>query len=59
MRCLPFADASFELVTSLSVVEHLDTNLPDRVFVPYPEQQRRLSEVIEEMIRVTASDTDT
>ena len=52
MRCLPFADASFDLVTSLSVVEHLDTNLPERTFVPYQEQQRRLAEVLDEMIRV-------
>jgi SAM-dependent methyltransferase len=52
MRCLPFADASFDLVTSLSVVEHLDTDLPDRTFVPYQEQQRRLAEVLDEMIRV-------
>jgi len=53
MRCLPFAVASFDLVTSLSVVEHLDTNLPERTFVPYEEQQRRLAEVLDEMIRVT------
>ncbi len=53
MRSLPFADASFDLVTSLSVVEHLDTNLPERTFVPYEEQQRRLGEVLDEMIRVT------
>lgn len=52
MRSLPFADASFDLVTSLSVVEHLDTNLPERTFVPYQEQQRRLGEVLDEMIRV-------
>ena len=52
MRCLPFAGACFDLVTSLSVVEHLDTDLPDRTFVPYEEQQRRLAQVIDEMIRV-------
>lgn len=54
MRCLPFADNSFDLVTSLSVVEHLDTDLPDRRYVPYDEQQRRLAVVLDEMIRVTA-----
>ena len=52
MRGLPFADASFDLVTSLSVVEHLDTDLPGRTFVPYDEQQRRLAQVLDEMIRV-------
>ena len=52
MRCLPFADASSDLVTSLSVVEHLDTNLPERTYVPYDEQRRRLREVLDEMIRV-------
>ena len=52
MRDLPFADASFDLVTSLSVVEHLDTDLPGRTFVPYDEQQRRLGRVLDEMIRV-------
>jgi SAM-dependent methyltransferase len=52
MRHLPFVDASFDLLTSLSVVEHLDTDLPDRTFVPYDEQQRRLGQVLDEMIRV-------
>jgi SAM-dependent methyltransferase len=52
MRGLPFADASFDLLTSLSVVEHLDTDLPDRRFVEYEEQQRRLGQVLDEMIRV-------
>lgn len=54
MRRLPFCDASFDLVTSLSVIEHLDTDLPSRSFVPYEEQQRRLGQVLDEMIRVTA-----
>src|SRR4029453_19032570 len=31
--------------------EHLDTNLPERTFVPYQEQQRRLALVLDEMIR--------
>jgi len=53
MRALPFADACLDLVTSLSVVEHLDTDLPSRRYVPYDEQQRRLAEVLDEMIRVT------
>ena len=53
MRVLPFADARFDLVTSISVVEHLDTDLPARTFVPYAEQQRRLAQVLDEMIRVT------
>ena len=56
MRCLPFCDASFDLVTSLSVIEHLDTDLPARTFVPYEEQQRRLAEVLDEMVRVAAPD---
>ncbi|HKB13753.1 MAG TPA: class I SAM-dependent methyltransferase, partial [Vicinamibacterales bacterium] len=55
MRALPFASASFDLVTSLSVVEHLDTELPARVYVPYAEQQVRLAGVLDEMIRVTRS----
>ena len=54
MRCLPFRDASFDLATSLSVIEHLDTDLPGRSFVPYEEQQRRLGQVLDEMIRIVA-----
>ena len=52
MRALPFADASRDLVTAISVVEHLDTDLPARTYVPYEQQQRRLAEVLDEMIRV-------
>ena len=54
MLRLPFADASFDLVTSLSVLEHLDTDFPDRRYVPYVEQQRRLAIALDEMVRVTA-----
>ena len=54
MRQLPCRDGQFDLVTSLSVVEHLDTNLPDRAYVPYAQQCARLAEVLEEAIRVTA-----
>jgi SAM-dependent methyltransferase len=53
MRALPCADDAFDLVTSFSVVEHLDTDLPSRAYVPYPEQRRRLKEVLDEMVRVT------
>lgn len=54
MLSLPFADGSFDLVTSLSVVEHLDTDFPSRDYVPPAEQQRRLARVLDEMVRVTA-----
>jgi SAM-dependent methyltransferase len=54
MLRLPFPDGAFDLVTSLSVVEHLDTDLPARTYVPYPEQRRRLAAVLDESIRVTA-----
>jgi SAM-dependent methyltransferase len=54
MLMLPFADASFDLVTSLSVVEHLDTEFPARTYVPPAEQQRRLGDVLDEMVRVAA-----
>lgn len=50
---LPFADASFDLVTSFSVLEHLDTAFPDLAYVPYEEQKRRLAQSLDEMVRVT------
>ena len=50
---LPFADASFDLVTCLSVIEHLDTDLRDMSYVPYPEQRRRAGRLLDEMVRVT------
>lgn len=50
---LPFHNGSFDLVTSFSVIEHLDTNLPDLSYVPYPEQRRRAARVLSEMARVT------
>jgi SAM-dependent methyltransferase len=54
MLRLPFADGAFDLVTSASVLEHLDTDLPGRTYVDYPEQQRRLAIALDEMLRVTA-----
>jgi len=54
MRQLPFADGAFDLVTSLSVLEHLDTDLPGRAYVAYDEQRRRLAQALDEMVRVTA-----
>jgi ubiquinone/menaquinone biosynthesis C-methylase UbiE len=49
---LPFADRSFDLVTCLSVIEHLDTDLPSRAYVPYVEQRSRAARVLDEMVRV-------
>jgi SAM-dependent methyltransferase len=54
MRQLPFADNAFDLVTSLSVLEHLDTDLPGRAYVEYGEQRRRLAQTLDEMVRVTS-----
>jgi SAM-dependent methyltransferase len=53
MRSIPLPADSFDLVTSISVVEHLDTEFPSLRYVPYAEQKRRLSETLSEMIRVT------
>ena len=49
---LPMAAQSFDVVCSFSVIEHLDTNLPDLRYVPYPEQKRRAVQTLQEMVRV-------
>lgn len=54
MRQLPFGARRFQLVTCLSVLEHLDTEFPSRAYVPYDAQRARLAEVLDEMIRVAA-----
>jgi SAM-dependent methyltransferase len=53
MLDMPLPDQSFDLVCSFSVIEHLDTNLPDLRYVPYPEQKRRAVQTLREMFRVT------
>lgn len=53
MLDMQLPDKSFDLVCSFSVIEHLDTNLPDLRYVPYPEQKRRLEQTLREMVRVT------
>jgi hypothetical protein len=40
-------------VTCLSVVEHLDTDVATRRFVPPEEQERRLDQTLRELVRVT------
>jgi len=52
LLALPLAASRFDLVTSLSVLEHLDTDLPDRAWVPLDEQARRLAVALDEMVRV-------
>jgi ubiquinone/menaquinone biosynthesis C-methylase UbiE len=46
-------DNAFDLVTSFSVIEHLDTDLTDHSYVPYPQQRERCAQALNEMIRVT------
>lgn len=53
MLDMPLPDQSFDLTCSFSVIEHLDTNLPDLKYVPYPEQKRRAVQTLREMVRVT------
>lgn len=53
MQALPLVGNAFDVVTSFSVVEHLDTDPTTRTWVPYAEQCRRLREVLREMVRVT------
>jgi SAM-dependent methyltransferase len=53
MLDIPLPDKSFDLTCSFSVIEHLDTNLPDFRYVPYPEQKRRAQQTLREMVRVT------
>lgn len=53
MLDMPLPEKSFDLVCSFSVIEHLDTNLPDLRYVPYPEQKRRAVQTLREMVRVT------
>ena len=52
LRELPFADGAFDVVTCLSVLEHLDTELSSRAYVPYAEQRRRVGRALDEMLRV-------
>lgn len=52
MLDMPLPDKSFDVVCSFSVIEHLDTNLPDFRYVPYPEQKRRAVQTLREMARV-------
>ena len=52
MLDIPLPDRSFDVVCSFSVIEHLDTDLPDLRYVPYTEQKRRAKQTLHEMVRV-------
>jgi len=52
MLDLPFEDNVFDLVSSFTVVEHLDTEVTDRSYVPYQQQKTRVAQLLTEMIRV-------
>jgi SAM-dependent methyltransferase len=52
MMALPFADASYDVVTCFSVLEHLDTELPARRYVPPARQAERLQQTLAELVRV-------
>lgn len=52
MTLLPFQNDVFDIVTSFSVIEHLDTNLRTRAYVPYEVQTRLARQSVAEMVRV-------
>jgi SAM-dependent methyltransferase len=52
LTSLPFRSDHFDLVTSLSVLEHLDTDPRSRRFVDRVGQRRLLSAALDEMVRV-------
>jgi SAM-dependent methyltransferase len=49
---IPAEDGQFDLVTSLSVIEHVDTSFPDRRYVPYEQQKLACARTLTEMVRV-------
>ncbi len=52
MFAMDFPDNTFDIVSSISVVEHVDTKYPERTWNPYDEQKRLLAVTLDEMIRV-------